>query len=122
MYKILSIKNMFQPKVAHPIEKVIPESINDYNFASYQYKKYVRDFNGILGKRDLETAFGKGCHDEERYGQVIDNDFFKNNIGHNVIVHSIITPSVKLSEPINWRFKLGVWREKYKSGANLSKK
>ena len=93
----------------------VPESIDDYNFGSHQYKIYIRKLNGILGKRTLENAFGEGCHDEERYGQAIDNCFFKNNIGHGVFVNLVnFTPSVKHYEVINWRYKLGVWREKYK--------
>lgn len=87
------------------------ETIDDFNFKSYQYKKYITDLSSILGKRNLQNAFGNGSHDEDRYGRVIHDDFFKNNIGHNVI-----RPSVKVnqSDTIDWRYKLGVWREKYK--------
>ena len=60
------------------------EVIDDYNFNSYEYKIYVRNFKGLLGKRNLHEAFGEGCHDESRYGRVICDEFFKNNIGHNV--------------------------------------
>lgn len=91
------------------------EVINDYNFNSFQYKRYIRNSSGILGKRNLNDAFGEGSHDEDRYGRVIDDDFFENNIGHNVIRPSVIRPSVKLNQSytIYWRYKLGLWREKY---------
>ena len=38
----------------------------------------------VLGKRKIADAFGPGIHDKERYGQEIDTDFFKTNIGHGV--------------------------------------
>jgi hypothetical protein len=40
--------------------------------------------HSILGKRKIEDAFGFGMHDTERYGQEVQHDFFKNNIGHGV--------------------------------------
>jgi hypothetical protein len=40
--------------------------------------------HSILGKRKIEDAFGFGMHDTERYGQEVQPDFFKNNIGHGV--------------------------------------
>jgi hypothetical protein len=37
----------------------------------------------ILGKRKLADAFGEEIYnDQDRYGQDIPADFFKNNIGH----------------------------------------
>jgi hypothetical protein len=42
----------------------------------------------ILGKRKLETAFGYGMNDTERYGQEIAADFFKYNRGHNAFPSS----------------------------------
>jgi len=38
-----------------------------------------------LGKRKLTDAFGEDYCDEERYGQVVGDKFFENNIGHNVV-------------------------------------
>jgi hypothetical protein len=111
--EISSLENIVPENIVP--ENIVPEKIYDYNFDCYHYKKYVRNINGILGKRTLEIAFGKGCHDEERYGQVINGDFFTNNVGHGVFIHNnVIMPSVKQPEVINWRYKLGVWREKYK--------
>ena len=39
----------------------------------------------VLGKRKFVETFGVNYGDEERYGQIIDHDFFANNIGHSVI-------------------------------------
>lgn len=36
----------------------------------------------ILGKRKYQDAFD--AHDDERYGQPIESDFFTSNIGHGV--------------------------------------
>ena len=35
-------------------------------------------------KRKYEDSFGERCYDVERYGQEIDNDFFKTNIGTTI--------------------------------------
>lgn len=40
--------------------------------------------NSILGKRKADEAFGPSSYDEDRYGQNINNEYFKNNIGHGV--------------------------------------
>ena len=40
--------------------------------------------NSILGKRKADEAFGPDSYDEDRYGQNINNEYFKNNIGHGV--------------------------------------
>ena len=39
----------------------------------------------MKGKRKLTEAFGINNQDEERYGQEISDDFFKNNTGHSVV-------------------------------------
>jgi len=39
----------------------------------------------VLGKRKFVETFGVNYGDEERYGQIIDHDFFANNIGHGVV-------------------------------------
>ena len=36
-------------------------------------------------KRKLNTAFGEGMHDSERYGREIEPNYFLINMGHNVI-------------------------------------
>ncbi len=64
----------------------------------------------ILGKRKIEDAFGLGMHDKERYGQEVQPDFFKNNIGHCVYqnpIHSLsknISPTQE-AEIIDWCYK-----------------
>ena len=42
-----------------------------------------RNFVSVLGKRKYEEAF-ETC-DDERYGQHIDGEFFRENIGHGVL-------------------------------------
>jgi hypothetical protein len=39
----------------------------------------------ILGKRKYGHSFATESYEEERYGQQIDNQFFQNNVGHNVV-------------------------------------
>jgi hypothetical protein len=39
----------------------------------------------MTGKRKITEAFGITNNDEERYGQEISDDFFKNNTGHSVV-------------------------------------
>jgi len=48
-------------------------------------QNYKSNLYTILGKRKLSEAFIEGNLDEERYGQLIKDDFFKTNIGHGVI-------------------------------------
>ena len=38
----------------------------------------------VLGKRKFVDTFGDNYGDEQRYGQLIGTDFFKNNVGHGV--------------------------------------
>jgi hypothetical protein len=45
-------------------------------------KKYQRD-NTSLGKRKFNEAFSEIVYDELRYGQKIDDNFFKYNLGNN---------------------------------------
>jgi hypothetical protein len=46
--------------------------------------KMFRDLEiGNLGKRKFNEAFTDTVYDESRYGQKIDDDFFKNNVGNN---------------------------------------
>lgn len=69
----------------------------------------------ILGKRTLEEAFGKGMHDQARYGQEISPDFFKTNIGHNVFSSSREGCIAPANSPVKnlYENKLNQWREKY---------
>lgn len=39
----------------------------------------------ILGKRNFNDAFENTTFDDARYGQNISTDFFKKNVGHDVI-------------------------------------
>ena len=56
----------------------------------------------ITGKRTIDDAFGSGPHDEERYGQTIEENFFEKNEGHGVIQEREKFYSVDLGEkPIN---------------------
>lgn len=73
----------------------------------------------VLGKRKLREAFAKdgtegiyGNFDNERYGQEIPNDFFKNNIGHGVLPSKNINEQNKpcmnqaeVDEIIDWCYK-----------------
>ena len=45
-------------------------------------KRPVPEPESILGKRKYQDAFD--THDDERYGQHIESDFFTTNIGHSV--------------------------------------
>lgn len=47
----------------------------------------------FTGKRKIDDAFGPGPHDEERYGQVIKHDFFKDHVGHDVVQEKENLPS-----------------------------
>jgi hypothetical protein len=38
----------------------------------------------ILGKRKYEDAFEQSNYDDERFGQNIEPDFFRSNIGHGI--------------------------------------
>jgi len=44
----------------------------------------------ILGKRNMFDAFGKEINDDERYGQNIDENYFKLNVGHAVLQNASI--------------------------------
>lgn len=39
----------------------------------------------ILSKRNFDDAFYLSTYDDNRYGQHISDDFFKNNTGHDVL-------------------------------------
>jgi hypothetical protein len=65
-------QTLFRPPFLSPYPK-IPK-----------YKPFDKK-DSTLGKRTLEEAFGKMTYDEERYGQYVGDDFFKNNIGHGVV-------------------------------------
>lgn len=110
---------------------IIVETIDDYNYETYKYKQYKFQYNmernmfkkSILGKRRLENSFGEGIHDEDRYGRQINHDFFKNNIGHNVIQQSNKNFDKIFDKDkdrnidifiIDYKYKLKGWREKYK--------
>jgi hypothetical protein len=62
----------------------------------------------MTGKRKITEAFGITNNDEERYGQEISDDFFKNNTGHSVVNREKFY-SVDLSndenEIIDWCYK-----------------
>jgi hypothetical protein len=46
--------------------------------------KMFRDLEiGNLRKRKYNEAFSENIYDESRYGQKIDDDFFKKNVGNN---------------------------------------
>jgi len=64
---------------------MLKETIDDFNYSLYIRKMNLKYIPSQLGKRKLEDAFGEGNHDEERYGQQITEDFFKNNYGHSVV-------------------------------------
>ena len=59
-----------------------------------RFRRHVKDISKIYQiisdiptkKRNYEDSFGNRNYDIERYGQEIDNDFFKYNIGHAVII------------------------------------
>ena len=67
---------------------------------------YQKQVASILGKRQLEEAFGSGMNDKERYGQEIPSDFFKTNIGHTVYKNIICEDNI-------YKDKLTYWRNKY---------
>lgn len=67
---------------------------------STDYKTFKSKFvfgkrDSILGKRKAEEAF-----DEERYGQIIPDDYFKNGVGHGVINE----PNTNLKTDVNFYY------------------
>lgn len=67
----------FEPKPVSP-----KTQSTDYKPTKSKFVFGKRD--SILGKRKADEAFGPDSYDEDRYGQNIPNDYFKNNIGHGV--------------------------------------
>jgi hypothetical protein len=67
----------------------------------------------ILGKRKLDSAFGFGMNDKERYGQEISPDFFKLNHGHNVLPSPISLRNIPVNIKNYYEDRIKYWREKY---------
>jgi hypothetical protein len=72
-------------------------------------------FVSLLGKRNLEQAFGSGMKDKERYGQEIPPDFFKFNRGHNVFQSPISLRDSHVNHKNLYETKINYWREKYQT-------
>lgn len=62
-----------------------------------------------LGKRKMVSSFGPEIYnDKERYGQDIPDDFFKTNIGHDVLQSDTIVNPVEIineAEILDWCYK-----------------
>ncbi len=69
----------FEPKPVSPKTQSF-----DFKTQSTKSKFVFGKRNSILGKRKADEAFGQNSYDEDRYGQNINNEYFKNNIGHSV--------------------------------------
>ena len=52
----------------------------------------------ILGKRKFKDTFDDQTFDDSRYGQHIDIDFFKANIGHSVIEEQSLEQEIRRKE------------------------
>ncbi len=67
----------FEPKPVSP-------KTQSTDFKAFKSKFVFGKRDSILGKRKADEAFGPNSYDEDRYGQNINNEYFKNNIGHGV--------------------------------------
>ena len=56
---------------------------NDKTFRDLEIGKKCKRDNTSLGKRKFNDAFSENVYDELRYGQKIDDNFFKHNVGNN---------------------------------------
>jgi hypothetical protein len=96
----------FEPKPVSPKRNIN----NNVLFADNSGNIHKHVIPSILGKRKIADAFGSGMHDKERYGQEIEPEFFKNNIGHGVYINPILSSSKNISstqetEIIDWCYK-----------------
>ena len=66
-----------------------------------------------VAKRKREDAFGYGTNDEERYGQIVADNFFKINTGHNVI--QILSNDINFKSPLNSEAEIMEWCYKFLS-------
>jgi len=84
----------FEYKKPVNLKKIIIKKRNDINI--------LDDYSSDLGKRKLYHSFGLQIYDDkDRYGQDIPNDFFKNNIGHNVYEETQLDEA----EILDWCYK-----------------
>jgi len=101
--EVLDEPDFFEPKPVSPKR-------NNILFADNSGNIHKHVIPSILGKRKIADAFGPGMHDKERYGQEIEPEFFKNNIGHGVYINPILSSSKNISstqetEIIDWCYK-----------------
>lgn len=72
--------------------KIISKYQNKYGKKKYNVKIIRRNIPAnaklvsILGKRNYNNAFIQETYDDFRYGQHIDINFFKKNIGHTILI------------------------------------
>jgi hypothetical protein len=79
--------DFFEPKPVSPKnKKTVLFSGNQDNIKFHFHEEVKFVIKSILGKRKLCDAFGfEYSGDEERYGQIISDNFFNTNVGHNVV-------------------------------------
>ena len=123
--------NFFEPRPISPKKNVLfadyegnikfkIEDLDDNN--NNDNDNNNNDNISILGKRKLVDAFDL-YGDEERYGQMISNDFFTTNIGHGVVNKDTSWEDFLREEKIKGKNPEEVlnWCYEYLNSKNISK-
>jgi len=75
-------------------KKIIEELFEDSNLYVRRRPILIRrnltytEIESFLGKRKYDGAFKQETYEDDRYEQNIPTDFFKNNIGHGVVINN----------------------------------
>lgn len=122
--EILDEPSFFEPKPVSPKRKnniLFAQANGTIHLNIEELEQPEYNIPSILGKRKLEDAFGSGNLDEERYGQTVEDDFFKVNVGHGIVCKPIIQNQEK-RETINFDpEEILNWCYEYLASKNLNK-